>query len=313
MDELVRSGFLKNAAGPPFDFLLKIIHAHALHGIFQPAEFTILPVAEVALGGDDRFAKFHDIRCFYIAQHIRQAWKCGRHAKGHAQSAPGGQVEPNQVAVFFNSDQPDVIGKNIGVVLGWYRQRNFELAGQVGFAVNRLRVPYVPRRVGSPLPPRKEGECIRGSLAMNSLCGGGSAIPPLYGEGRGGFLYGEARRGNFFAIEPDLRVGRCLRREDRAQFPGQGVGGGMHAAFLGIGAAHHVAVHVAAAGDAVQQHLVETQYRGFQLALAHPVQLEGLAGGEFERAVAIAVGEFVHAQPLCGRGYPARYPHPDHQ
>ena len=54
-------------------------------------------------------------------------------------------------------------------------------------------------------------------------------------------------------------------------------------------------------------------HRALEIALDHAVELEGLAGGEPERAVAEVVGDPVHRQPLRRRADAARHAHPHHE
>ena len=87
----------------------------------------------------------------------------------------------------------------------------------------------------------------------------------------------------------------------------------MNAAFIGIRTAHDIAVDVAATGNTIEHDLIKTLNGGFQVAFSDTVQLKRLAGGEFHGAVAVAVGKFVHAQPLCRCGHAAGYPYADHE
>ncbi len=88
---------------------------------------------------------------------------------------------------------------------------------------------------------------------------------------------------------------------------------GVERRILGIGGAHDVARDVAAGGDGVEQGFVEALDRGPNVLLQHPVELEGLAGGEPKLLAAMGPGERVELQPLLGRAHSARQPHPDHE
>ena len=87
----------------------------------------------------------------------------------------------------------------------------------------------------------------------------------------------------------------------------------MRPRLIRVRVAHDVAVDVAAGRDRVHQRAVDRLHGPLQVALDHAVQLERLAGGEPERAVAEVVGDPVHRQPLRGRADAARHAHPDHE
>ena len=71
---------------------------------------------------------------------------------------------------------------------------------------------------------------------------------------------------------------------------------------LGIRRGHHVAVHVAAGRDRVEQGLVHPLDEFLDVPLDHPVELEGLPGGQAQGRGCNVVGEFVEHEPLLGRG-----------
>ena len=108
--------------------------------------------------------------------------------------------------------------------------------------------------------------------------------------------------GDQFLIEEDLMVGarpgegivaptRCMLVDLLEDFRA-----------LGIRRGHHVAVHVAAGRDRVEQGLIHPLDEFLDVPLDHPVELEGLPGGEAQGRGCNVVGEFVEDEPLLGRG-----------
>ena len=82
---------------------------------------------------------------------------------------------------------------------------------------------------------------------------------------------------------------------------------------IGIRIAHHVAVHVAAGGQRVEQRLVDVVDRLAKVPLQHAVELERLPRGEADFAVGIFVRKGVQLQPLLGRDDAARRADADHE
>ena len=79
------------------------------------------------------------------------------------------------------------------------------------------------------------------------------------------------------------------------------------------GAAHDVALHVAAGGDGGEQRLVDAGDGGLEVALEHAVELEALAGGHPEGAVGVVVGEPLEPEVLLGRDGAGRDRDPHHE
>ncbi len=75
--------------------------------------------------------------------------------------------------------------------------------------------------------------------------------------------------------------------------------------------ANHVAVDIAAGTDGVQQRMIDPGDGCFEVALEHPVKLEGLPGGDAQAGVGILAGELVQLQPLFRRTNPAGHAQTD--
>ncbi|MNS71873.1 hypothetical protein D3C72_1052640 [compost metagenome] len=104
------------------------------------------------------------------------------------------------------------------------------------------------------------------------------------------------------AIQPDLHVGAGLGQQVLGDLLGPLVGLLVQLGLHRVAGAEHVAVHVARGGYAVDAGAVEGLVHQLDVALEHPVELEGLAGGQADAAVqAVILGELVDHLPL-GRG-----------
>ena len=115
------------------------------------------------------------------------------------------------------------------------------------------------------------------------------------------------------AVEPDLVVG--LRRGPKPL--GDAARGGAHRQVRLVvhrrGAAHHVAVDVAAGSEGGHQAVVDLGDGRLQPALQHPVELEALPGGDAEGAVGPAVGDFLEREVLVRVERARRQRHAHHE
>ncbi len=81
----------------------------------------------------------------------------------------------------------------------------------------------------------------------------------------------------------------------------------------GGGAAHDVALHVAAGGDGGEQLLVDGGDGRLEIALQHAVKLKALPGGDPERPIGVVVGDLFQRQVLVGGDRACRNGHPHHE
>ena len=108
-------------------------------------------------------------------------------------------------------------------------------------------------------------------------------------------------------------VGAGLGQRKFAPAPGVLVHFLEYLAPLGIGRCHHVAVHVAAGRNRVQQDFVHALNERLGIPLEDPVELKGLPGGQPERRGSQFVSEFVQHQPLGRGGASPGKPDPEHE
>ena len=80
-----------------------------------------------------------------------------------------------------------------------------------------------------------------------------------------------------------------------------------------IGVAEHVAIHIAAASDGVDQGAVDALDHALEVALEDAMVLEGLARGQAQGAVGQATAYVVDGKPLCGGAHPAGQPGAQHE
>src|SRR5690625_5920695 len=77
--------------------------------------------------------------------------------------------------------------------------------------------------------------------------------------------------------------------------------------------AHDVSVDVAAGGNRIEERIVDCADGRFEISFDDSVELERLAGGQFECAVGSFVADFVECEPLFGRADSARDSNPGHE
>ena len=119
--------------------------------------------------------------------------------------------------------------------------------------------------------------------------------------------------GDALAVEPDFAVGRCLRRQVIRDLARQFQRGRMGRALLGVGAAHHVAVDVAAGRNRIQQRRIDFLQRRFQVRFDDAVQLYRLPRGQPHGVVAVVARHLVEREPLRRRQHAAGNAHADHE
>src|SRR5659263_766865 len=67
----------------------------------------------------------------------------------------------------------------------------------------------------------------------------------------------------------------------------------MDGRFEGIGRTHHVAVHVTAGSQRVQQGMIDACNGGLEVAFQYTVELKSLSGGQFQCFVSVFVGQLI--------------------
>ena len=210
--EFVRADGREFDAHAFFDFGFEVLDADTFQGVAGARVFAVASVAPVALGGDDGFSAVQGVAKRHEAEFVGFVGKrCGV-AVLTGKAAADQHVEADEVAVFFDGDEAEVIRVDIDFVVRRDDDGGFEFARQVGFAEDGLDV------VGDFFDER---------------------LRRLAGK-------------DFFAIEPDVGVGAGARQELHADFFRPFVGFFVQAAFYRVGGAEDVAVHIAGGGDAIQ-------------------------------------------------------------
>ena len=124
---------------------------------------------------------------------------------------------------------------------------------------------------------------------------------------------GLGRAGQAFAVEEDLVV-RARRRQQVLRQPHRpGLRLRVGARLGRIRRAQHVAVDVAAGGDGVEQGRLQRLHRRLEFALEHAVDLERLARGQAQAAVAMPARDVRQRQPLRRRAHAARQARARHE
>ena len=120
-------------------------------------------------------------------------------------------------------------------------------------------------------------------------------------------------RFHFFTIQPNLVVGAGGGCEVVGNLLGNFQNLRVHPGEIGVGVAHHVAVHVSASRDGIHRRLIDLRNRALEVRLDDAVELERLARGQLNRAVRELRGEAIRFQPLLRGGDTARHADADHE
>ncbi len=100
-----------------------------------------------------------------------------------------------------------------------------------------------------------------------------------------------------------------MRREHPRRFRRLGMGAGE----IGVGGGDHVAVHIAAGRDRVEQGGVDRPQRGAHVRLDNAVELHRLPRGHADGAVGPLVGDAVECEILARRQHAGGNPQPGHE
>ncbi len=119
--------------------------------------------------------------------------------------------------------------------------------------------------------------------------------------------------GDEFLVEEDFVVGPAFWQRKPAPCEGVGIDAGEERVALGVRGRHHIAVHIAAGRDRIEQNLMHPLDERLDIPLEHPVELECLPGGESERGCGHLVGKPVEDEPLAGGRAAAREPDAQHE
>ena len=121
------------------------------------------------------------------------------------------------------------------------------------------------------------------------------------------------RRHDGLVANPDFVIRSSPRGQVLAQPLGPFIDLAVDFGYVRVGVAHHVAVHVAASGQRVQQRLVDVVDRLAKVPLGHAVELERLPRGKAELPAGVLMGEGVQIEPLPRRDDAAGSADADHE
>ena len=236
-------------------------------------------VTPIAVDRDDGGADLDELFAGQEADDVGEARVGGLVAVGGAEAAADEQVVADELAVLDDGHEAHVVGEDVGVVVRRDGEAGLELTRQVGLAVERVHRRAGVIRVGG-----------RGHVRIG-LVDGSAGLGDLVAE----------TEVDLHAVHPDGVVSGGARQEGAGQrervfvdLHGDGVDGR-------VGWSGDVAVDVAAGGEGGGEGFVDRLDQRADAFLQHAVELEGLAGGDAERAVGEATGELVIDEILRGR------------
>ena len=262
------------------DLLAKGLEAHRVDRVLEPGRLAVGAVAEVALHLHDRFRDREHVFRGHEAEPLGQRGKRLRRARRHAHAAAGEDVVAEDLAVFVDDEEAEVVGVDVGAVVFGQREGGLELSGKIRAAINGLDLDQAGRL---------DVFLARGAPRERLLAGVGIG-------------------------EPDLVVGPRARGE----MPGELVHHRLHLVADRIPvdrrrAAHDVALDVAAGGERGHLDVVDPLHEGPEIPLHDAVVLDRLPRREPDRAVAHLVAQVDRREQLVGRELSARHAGANHE
>ena len=245
----------------------------------------LLAIAVVPLHRRNRLHQIEHMLGGHIAQGIGRAGEGFLLVVGAAHAAAHVHIAAAQLAVGIGEGhQADVLGEQVHGVVAGHRDGDLELARQVGGAIEGL--------VGIT------AEHAALQLALAHLLHRGARFDPVAQ----------------FAIDPKIEVGALGSGggEQVGNLIGEAAGGRVGAGLKRGRRCHHVAVDVAAGGQGGTHRPHDRADHLLEVALAHAMHLEGLAGGGPQGAVAEPVGQVIHGQKQAGGDAAAGAAQPQH-
>ncbi|TKW57249.1 hypothetical protein CTA1_2221 [Colletotrichum tanaceti] len=117
------------------------VDAHVVDGVLETGVLAVLAVAVVALDEHDLLAGNVDLVRLDVAEHAANLGVRLLVVVGGTHTATGEQIEALEVAVLaLDGDQTNVVGVDVGVVVGRDGDGDLELSRQVGRSVQGLKV-----------------------------------------------------------------------------------------------------------------------------------------------------------------------------
>ena len=261
------------------EFGAEPLDALFLEDILDARVLTVGAVTPVAVDGDDGGADFDELFAGDEADDVGEARVGGLVAVGGAEAAADEQVVAEELAVLDDGHEAHVVREDVGVVVRRDGEAGLELTRQVGLAVERIDSRAGIVGVGG-----------RGHVRIGLIDGGG----------RFGDLVAETEV-DLDAVHPDGVIGGGAREQGARDLERVFIDLYGDLVDRRIGRGGHVAVDVAAGGERGGEGVVDRLDQRADALLQHAVELEGLAGGDAERAVGEAARELVVDDILGGR------------
>jgi len=273
--EVVRPDGAELVADEFFDFSAEGVESHRFDRVLETGIGADVAVAVVTLHADNGLGHGHGLLGGAEAHDVGETGKGLFVAMGHAHAATDGDVVADDLVVFDDGDKAEVVGEDVDVIARGNGDDGLELARQVVLAVDGLF------GIGDVVDLRR----IVGDLDLFA-----GAV-----------------------VEPDLVIGAGAGAEVVRDLGGEFEHVGVDLRLMRVRIAHHVAIHITAGGESVEEGLVDLGDGLFEIALDDAVELESLPGRELERSVGMLESDAVHLEPLHRRGDAAGDADADHE
>ena len=245
------------------------VDAAIVDQVFHAGVAPLHPIAVVPLQGHDRLHQIEHMLMLHVAEGVGRTGEGLLLVMGAAHAATHIHIAALGPALGVREQhQAHVLGEQVHGVVAGHGDGHLELSRHVGAAIEGLLAIAAEH----PTLP----------LAFLHPPGGGSGFDPVAE----------------IAVHPHVQVRPFSRLGSQQVGDVIGQLAGRRIPPLGVGGrrGHHIAVDIATGGQGGTQVAHDRADHLPEVLLVHPVHLEGLAGGDPQRAVAQPVGQLVHGQ-----------------
>eukprot|EP00438_Fugacium_kawagutii_P027168 Skav214897 [mRNA] locus=scaffold1561:86645:88001:+ [translate_table: standard] len=241
-----------------FHLLLEPLRAKVLHSVLHPSMLATGAVTKVPCNSQNAFAHIFGITRSAKANDISQPGVRFLVVVGESETTTHGHIETHQLVVLNDGNETSTVSEKVHIIAGWNGHCDFELARQVGQAIQWLLLHR------------------RGSHDLDLL----GHLVPLHQEdlvvGPGAW---QAMVMDVIGVVQNLIV----------QFL---------AANIRAGCAQHIAAHITTCSQCVHAGFVHGSHGVLHISLQDSMHLPSLACGNLQGAVGEVLANVVHGNPL---------------